>query len=483
MPVRSWILAHLFLSHLAVAAPIDDAEHLLQTNRPGAALLLLQEHVGAHPEDVEAQELLIDIQLNAGLIDSVLRTHQDRTRQHPADPDAWYLLGRAALDVTEAAAAYQKALEIDPDHARSLTGQAAMLRATGQPTQAIPLYTRALMVDASLLEAWTGLWTCQLMQDDHRSAALTAERASEVVPDAAEPWLTLALLRPDQARQYLASGLQHNPGEYRLTVDYARQLFQERDLSGAQQAYTSALPIAADDPTVRTESAMLVELADGRLDWDGAHLLMDVRTQANTPETLRRVDGVVGQHPRSCLARVIRGNIHQIQGTTDQAEADFRAALSVSPNSPEANSALGLLLLSQRRPAEAIAPLQVARRLRADDVALGLALSVALIEGQDPGAGGMLLLELIEQFPVHPGPPLALAQMLVKLGEPERAYQILLEASQRMPEPQVVLALAATAQAAGRMEEAASAMRDLGARTGDPRFEQAARQLFAAPQE
>jgi Tfp pilus assembly protein PilF len=321
------------------------------------------------------------------------------------------------------------------------------------------------------------------MMDDHRSAALTAERASESIPDAAEPWLTLALLRPDQARQYLANGLQHNPGDYRLTVDYARQLFREQDLRGAQQAYASALPIATEDPTVRTESAMLVEIAASQLSWDGAQLLMDVRSQTNSPETLRRVDGVVGQHPRSCLARVIRGNIHQIQGSAALAEADFQAALAISASSPEANSALGLLLLSQRRPDEAIAPLQIARQHRPNDVATALALSVALIEGQDPGTGGMVLLELVEQFPVHPGPPLALAQLLMKLGEPERAYQILLEASQRMPEPQVVLALAATAQAAGRGAEAAAAMRALGARTGDPRFEQAARQLFESTQE
>jgi predicted Zn-dependent protease len=73
---------------------------------------------------------------------------------------------------------------------------------------------------------------------------------------------------------------------------------------------------------------------------------------------------------------------------------------------------------------------------------------------------------------------MALAQLLMNLGEPDQAYQILSEATQRIPEQQLVLAMAATARAAGRPAEAAAAMRTLGEQTGDPRFEQAARQLL-----
>ncbi|MFT4974586.1 MAG: Tfp pilus assembly protein PilF, partial [Myxococcota bacterium] len=336
---------------------------------------------------------------------------------------------------------------------------------------------------SSLLEAWSGLWSAQLLQEDLRSAALTAERASESIPSHPEPWLTLALLRPDQARRYLGEGLTHNPSDYRLTVDYARQLFREQDLSGAQQAYTTAIAVAGDDPTVRIEAALLSEISSSALSWSGAQVLIDTRSQATTAEALRRVDGAVSQHPRSVLARVVRGNLHQITGDPAAAESDFKAALALSPSSTEANAALGLLLLSTRRPAEAIAPLKQATAQRPGDVALGLASAVALAEGSDPGAGGMAMLELQESFPYDAGPPLALAQLLMGLGESERAYAITLEAVQRMPEPQLMLALAATARAAGRPAEAAAALRKLGERTGDPRFEQAARQLLGSGQD
>lgn len=478
MLTSTWLLGLTLLAPLSWGGAVEDAEALLRAERPGAALTQLQEHLDTAPDDVAAHELLIDIMLNAGLAEQVRQDYADRAKQDADSADAWYLFGRSSMDLGEADRAYQQAIELQPGHARALTGRAAMMRATGRVADAVPLYTEALVNDDGVLEAWTGLWSCQLMQEDTQSAALTAERASKAVPGAPEPWLTLALLRPDKARQYLAQGLEHNPGEYRLTVDYARRVFQEQDLAASQEAYTAALRIASDDPTVRIEAALLTEIGARQLSWEGAQVLIDTRTQANTPETFRRVDGVANQHPSSALARVVRGNIRQIQGDPAAAEADFRAALELNPQSTEANAALGLLLLSQRRPTDAIAPLQQARTQRPDDVALGIATAIAMSEGSDPGAGGMLLLELEEQFPYEAGPPLALAQLLMQLGEAGRAYAVLLEAVQRMPEPQLMLALAGIAHAAGRPAEAAAALRKLGEQTGDPRFEDAARQLL-----
>jgi predicted Zn-dependent protease len=159
-----------------------------------------------------------------------------------------------------------------------------------------------------------------------------------------------------------------------------------------------------------------------------------------------------------------------------------RLARQLAPASPEIASSLGLLLLAARRPAEAQPHLQAAWRARPDDVALGIALAISLAEGSDPGAGGMLLLELQESFPNSAGPPMTLAQLLLNLGEAERAYTILLEAIQRSPDPNLIVGLASAAQLAGRPVEAAAALSTLSERTGDPRFEQAASQLLTSSQ-
>ena len=77
---------------------------------------------------------------------------------------------------------------------------------------------------------------------------------------------------------------------------------------------------------------------------------------------------------------------------------------------------------------------------------------------------------------------MTLAQLLLDLGEAERAYSILLEAIQRSPDPNLIVGLASAAQLAGRPIEAAAALQTLSERTGEPRFEQAGRQLLSTQQ-
>ena len=477
MPVALCWLLTLLLS-LAHADAVEDIEQLLRADRTGAAMEQLQDHLEARPDDTAAHELFIDILLSAGLFDAATQRYRTYAGDNPASADAWYLLGRALLEPEEAARALQRALEIDPDHARAHMGRAALSRATGDLAAAQRDYQRAVDLDPSLAEAWVGLWSTQHGQGDLKTAAVTAQRATEAIPNEPEPWLVLAGLQPDRARAHYEAGLSRCPGEARLTVGYARQTFLDRDLEAALKAYVAAQKAAPDDPALRVEAAMLAEIAEQRLTWEGATALIDVRSAGASAETNRRLDGVVSQHPRSVLARVVRGNVRQIEGDVEGARADLEAAVEMDPGSSAARAALGLLLLSAREPAAAIPHLQAATAARPRDVALGIAAAVALSEGQDPGAGGIALLELQERFPHSAGPPMALAQLLMKLGEPDRAYTILAGAIENNPEPQLMLALAAAAEAAGRPEEAAQVLEMLGERTGDPRFAQAARQLL-----
>ena len=483
MRLLGWLLWFVLL-RVAAAGGVEDAEALLRAQRPGAAMTQLRAWLRQHPEDTPAHELYIDILLNAGLASEARRLYNEYVSAHPADADAWYLLGRAVLDPDDAQRALTRALEIDPDHARALMGWGALARALGEHEEARQRYLRAVELDPSLAEAWIGLWTSQYALGDRRGAAQTAASAARAVPDTPEPWLALAGLQPDRARAHYEAGLARCPGEARLTSGYARQTFLDHDLEAARAAYAAAIQATPDDPALRVEAAMLEEIRAQRLTWDGAQGLIDARGSARaSPETMRRLDGVVGQHPRSALARVVRGNLRQMLGQTADALADLEAAAALEPDSDAAQAALGLLLLEQRRPAEAIPHLQAAVAQRPYDVALAIAAAIALAEGRDAGAGGLALLELQEQFPYSPGPPLALAQLLMGMGEPERAMSILSEAAARIPEAQLMLALAAAAKAAGRPAEAARVLETLGEQTGDPRFLQAARQLLEGTEE
>jgi tetratricopeptide (TPR) repeat protein len=58
------------------------------------------------------------------------------------------------------------------------------------------------------------------------------------------------------------------------------------------------------------------------------------------------------------------GNLYDLKGKLPEAEQEFREALALKPNSPEAHYNLGNILLRQRRPAEAEPFFREALRLK-----------------------------------------------------------------------------------------------------------------------
>ncbi len=475
-------LVVLLLSGPASAGGLQDAEALLEENRTTAAMTLLRNHLEDHPDDVAAHELLIDILINAKLYSEAEEIYRSRKDADTGSADAWYLLGRTLMNPEASRSAYEQALQLSPGHPRATMGRAAIFRATGRYPEAMEEYRAALRQDPTLAEAWIGLWASQGMAGDRAGALATARQAAQAIPNTVEPWLMVAELDPTGAIATLQSGAANNPQSARIWTDLARRALRARSLSTSASAYSQAIRLSPDDRTLRIEAAMLEEITVGTLDWDPVFTLLDTRAAPQAPATLAALDAVVADWPRSPLARLVRGNTRQMQGDTAGAEEDLRLARQLAPASPEIASSLGLLLLAARRPAEAQPHLQAAWRARPDDVALGIALAISLAEGSDPGAGGMLLLELQESFPNSAGPPMTLAQLLLNLGEAERAYTILLEAIQRSPDPNLIVGLASAAQLAGRPVEAAAALSTLSERTGDPRFEQAASQLLTSSQ-
>ncbi|MDG1481322.1 MAG: tetratricopeptide repeat protein [Myxococcota bacterium] len=475
-------LVVLLLSGPVRAGGLEDAEALLEDNRTTAAMTLLRSHIEEHPEDVAAHELLIDILINAKLFEEAEEIYRSRKDDDTSSADAWYLLGRTLMNPESAQSAYEQAIQLSPGHPRATMGRAAIFRATGRYPEAMTEYRAALRQDPTLAEAWVGLWASQGMADDMEGALQTARQAAEAIPKTVEPWLVIAELDPNSALTTLRSGAANNPESARIWTELARRSMRARSLSTSASAYSQSIRLSPSDRTLRIEAAMLEEITVGTLDWDPVFTLLDTRAAPRSPETLAALDVVVADWPRSPLARMIRGNTLQMQGDVASAEDDLRLARQLSPTNPEIASSLGLLLLGDRRPGDAQPHLSSAWKARSDDVALGIALAISLAEGSDPGAGGLLLLELQEKFPASAGPPMTLAQLLIDLGEAERAYSILLEAIQRSPDPNLIIALASAAQLAGRPVEAAGALSTLSERTGDPRFAEAGRQLLTSSQ-
>jgi tetratricopeptide (TPR) repeat protein len=96
------------------------------------ALRILVEQLGALGEHEKA----------AGLIDRALAAHPDEAVFHELRGDALLSAGQA----TPALAAFERALELDDRSWRALAGLAALAEESGDPTQALTLYDRAIEI-------------------------------------------------------------------------------------------------------------------------------------------------------------------------------------------------------------------------------------------------------------------------------------------------------------------------------------------------
>jgi len=464
------------LSQVSLAS-VADVEALLEAERIGEAMESLSTHLDAHPDDVVGHELFIDLLLTAEQFDQANRFYTDRvTRADTADN--WYLLGRASMDQAEALTAFDRALSLQPEHARAWMGQASVQRSLSQYSDAAIGYAKALQFDQTLSEAWIGLWSAQLSQGSRDEAVATMSRASRSVPHVIEPWLALAEMNHEQAISILQEGITHSPDSTWLWTALAQHAFRSRGLALATSTHQRAIELAPSDKKLRINEAILEEISAGRLSWDAAHTVLDTRSSPQDPQTLIGMDQVVASAPQSTIARMVRGNLRQIQDDHAGAEADLRGALELDPTDINVSAALGLLLLNQKRASEAITHLNRAYAARPEDLGLGIASAIALAEGHDPGAGGIRLLELQTRFPHDPGPPKILAQLLMAMGQYDRAYTILLDAITTIPDTTLILFLAEAAHRTGRDIEAAAALETLTERTGDHRFSEAAQRLM-----
>jgi tetratricopeptide (TPR) repeat protein len=469
-----------FLALLCGAAHAEappSAVSALRRNDVGTALDIVKVHVAEHPTDVDANELLIDILSGLGLAQEAERYYGERATLSPNDADSWYLAGRAAIGAEDSESRYRKALELSPGHARATMGLGSIARAKDDLAGAKARYSEALAEDPSLTEAWASLVQVELQRGNRTGAVDVAHRALAAVPNSPEPYLLLAVLRPIEAVDVLARGSKAVPDEPKIHVALARAYVDREDWKNAALAYEAARAISDADPGVRIERGVAEEALAGNLVSSAAIQLLQARVDRSSADVrLRTLDAVVDANPRSTYARLARGNLLADSARYDLAERDLSEALRLSPQSADALASLGVLYLNQGRAADALPLLNQAATLRPSDPTLAIARASAIVQ-VDPHAGEVALREAMARFPFEAKIPVLLARLLVQMGNPQGAYQVLEAAAQRAPAPDVLLQWADVAQRLGRYAEEARILHLLAATTGDPRFEARAKEV------
>ncbi len=464
------------------AGPVEDAEAALQRGSLGQALRTLAVHLDKNPDDVVASELQIDILLTIGQGGEAARHWRQAIVDNPKNPDAWYLLGRSEVNPDTAMAAYQKALELKPRHARALTGLGAVQSATGKTTAAAENFQAALDVDPTLAEAWSGLIRSRAIAGDRSAAESAARRAVIAVPHSNGVWLALAALVPDDAVSVLTQAASRLPEDPQIQINLARSLFTSTKWDRAEKAYDRALSLVPDgDAQLQVERAMIAEIKARRLSLQGATTILEIRPAASqAPDVaLSTLAEVVSSNPESGWARLVHGNLLSSVGRVAEAERELRSALVALPSSPEAWGAVGAFYLSQRRAAEARPLLEKATAARPTDPGLAVAAAVAAAEMGKLDQAELELRKAVTRFPHSIGPTLALARLLVNGHRGEEAFVVLTDALRRSPEVNLASALASAARELGQPGRAVELMRQLADETGDPRFSRVADGLSA----
>lgn len=159
-----------------------------------------------------------------------------RAAESAANPRLWALAGDAwhqTGDVSAAERSFARALEIDPEHARGLSGRAALIAEAGNWTRAIPLLERSVARDPRNVYGWWLLGVGQREIGEPLRALASFRRALEAQPTYAVAWVELGrtellLDRPGAARDALTRYLELAPNARH--ADWARGVV--RDLAG-----------------------------------------------------------------------------------------------------------------------------------------------------------------------------------------------------------------------------------------------------------
>lgn len=466
-------------SAIAAATPGED---LMSAGRLAEAYPVVQAEAEQAPTDVAAQERWIDLLLTLGLADVAVAECKTRVDAAPGSADAHYLLARALPTAEAADAEYDKALAIDANHARSLMGKGAVYRAKGRSADAETSYARAVAIDPSLTEAWTGLVTARLQRGDQDGAIAAAQASVTQNGGAADGWLAEAVLDPTDAEHVLATAAKKFPRDPRVFIALAEVRLAHGDGKAAGEAVAKALAIDPDRSEARLASMFAASEAAGTLDAVGYKELIGTQgIESSDPMgAAAKYDAMVERYPSCPLVFMSRARVKARGGDSAGAEADLRTALKFDPQNDEAQAALGIVLRDQKRYADARPYLEHAQAARPSDISLALALDQTIADLGDRAEASRRLAALSDDAPADARVALIRAKVLSDAGDKEGAYTVLRDALDRIPDGRLIVALAAAAKDLGRIDDAAKILDAIAKRTGNPAWSEIATKMRAS---
>ena len=467
MSVRSiapWIglLAALWTTS---ASAVDVVSRHLYEGDIGAAIEVARQQAIATGDNLDHHELYIDLLLASGQRGRVVSMYADRVRAHPEDPNAYYLLGRAQVDPVEARASYERALRLDPDHARSHMGIAAVHAAGGLVRDAASAYQAAVQRDTSLGEAWLGLARVLIQADEPGMALQVALQGLSAVPDEGGLALTVATLDPASAMTVLERSAKLASSDARVPARLAEVVLATGDSDRARILAQRALNI---DPGA-TDAARVLVYADaigkGHLDLEGLAALFEARDLSfeDAEQGLASLEVLAEKYPRAALVFLAKAEAADRAGKPTLALESLAMTLQRDPGLVDGQAAFGLALARAGRHDEAIPWLVKALSVRSWDHGLLVRLGQSFRSVERNEEAVTTLRAAHEARPWDVSTRIALGEALQSVGDNEGAYVLMREGLREYgADPNLAVAFVLAATAAGHKETAAAFLEDLG---------------------
>ncbi len=419
------------------ADPADPQPYLLLSSYRGrqgdqeGALEAAEAALRASPDHVRSKlrkaELLVDIGYR----------EEDRSRiaqgraivsavlaRDEANPEALFV--KAKIDLAEAeldaaAAALRRAIEARPDWAQAhfLLGSTFLLQ--GDRTAARAEISRALELDAELVEAQRVLARVHASLGDHDLAVETGRRVLRRKPDDVSMHILVAqsLLRQDKVDEALAE-LEAIPEEKRDDeAHYALGRLFSKQRNWETARYHLTLAYEPESPRYEVLRALFdLDVREGRL-----------------VESAERIEAALAVKPDDAGLNRLSGEVLLYSGKKAEAEAAFRRAIELDPNDLAGYQNLARYLAITGRPQEVLETYESALARKPDSGTLQLVVGT-LYEMQSKNQEAMAHYE--EAIRLDPDLGVArnnLAYLLTEEGgDLDRALELAQEAKALLPD-------------------------------------------------
>lgn len=368
----------------SVPAALGHAEVLLRMQHVVEASQTVRKLVEAHPDEPGV------LKVHAWLLQNVEKDPQSAgevlekiTRLAPRDADAWRLLGTFYVDAhrpADGVHCFERAVALDPANPLYHSGLGHAYAAAGRDAEAGAAFEVMLAQARQNSDPSMFIWYGDFLSsaERHEESIRAYTRAIEADPSQGDAWLKRAAAEVkagryrDAERDALAS-LGRGASEREVQTLLVR-VYKGLDDNPRAQAAAVAVEAAG-----QAEESRRSKWRHARDSLQEAERLMQAQRFA---DALPLYNSVIAEVPDYTEAWFAVGICYGESGDAARAEQALRAYVRLQPLSADGHTALGVLLLSQKRTAEARAELGEALRLDPTDAEAKEALDALRLEGK-----------------------------------------------------------------------------------------------------